>query len=291
MSTGRHVTVNEPARQRTQQETEQAPTRGGVTYLEAGAGVPVLFLHGIGGAARVWTPQLDAFAAAGYRALAWDMPGYGGSAPLPLATMDALAAALGGFIAELGLDRPVLVGHSIGGMVVQRLLAEAPHAARAVVLAQTSAAFGSKDPAWEQAFISARLGPLDAGRGMADLAEAMVADLVGDAPDPAGVALAQDCLARTPDSTYRDSVLAMPGFDQRAALGRIAVPTLLLAGSRDRSAPAAGMERMAARIPGARCVVLDGVGHLANLERPAEFNAAVLGFLDAKLSRSDAAPP
>lgn len=278
--TAQHETrVDEAPHQGTQMDTEQVPTRGGITYLEAGEGVPVLFLHGIGGAARSWTPQLDAFASAGYRALAWDMPGYGGSEPLPLVTIDALAAALGGYIAELGLDRPVLVGHSIGGMIVQRLLATTPHAARAVVLAQTSAAFGSKDPAWERDFVSARLGPLDAGHGMAELAAGMVADLVGDDPDPAGVALAQNCFARTPDSTYRDTVLALRGFDQRAALPRIAVPALLLAGGRDRNAPASSMERMARQIPGARCVVLDGVGHLANLERPAEFNAAVLGFL------------
>ena len=55
--------------------------------------------------------------------------------------------------------------------------------------------------------------------------------------------------------------------------------TLLLAGSDDRAAPAVGLERMAGRIPGAQYAVLDGVGHLANLERPAAFNTAVLGFL------------
>ena len=279
MTIRHEVQVDEPARQGTQQETEQVPTRGGVTYLEAGAGMPVLFLHGIGGAARMWTPQLDAFAAAGHRALAWDMPGHGGSAPLPLVTMDALAAALAGFMAELGLDRPVLVGHSMGGMIVQRLLAASPHAARAVVLAQTSAAFGSKDPAWEEEFIRSRLGPLDAGHSMADLAEGMVADLLGSAPDPNGAALARECFAHVPDSTYRDTVLALRGFDGRDALGHIAVPTLLLAGSEDRAAPPAGMERMAGRIPGARYAVLDGVGHLANLERPAAFNAAVVEFL------------
>ena len=279
MTTRHEIQVDEPARQGTQQETEQVPTRGGVTYLEAGAGMPVLFLHGIGGAARMWTPQLDAFAAAGHRALAWDMPGHGGSAPLPLVTMDALAAALAGYMAELGLDRPVLVGHSMGGMIVQRLLAASPHAARAVVLAQTSAAFGSKDPAWEEEFIRSRLGPLDAGHSMADLAEGMVADLLGSAPDPGGAALARECFAHVPASTYRDTVLALRGFDGRDVLGRIAVPTLLLAGSEDRAAPPAGMERMAGRIPGARYAVLDGVGHLANLERPAAFNAAVLEFL------------
>ena len=274
------VCVQQPAHQQTQQETQQVAERAGITYIAAGpvGAVPVLFLHGIGGAARGFAAQIEHFGRE-YRAVAWDMPGYGGSAPLPLVSIDALAATLGQFIAELGLERPVLVGHSIGGMIVQRLLAEAPHIARAVVLAQTSAAFGSKDPAWADDFIRARLAPLDAGQSMAELAQGMVAQMVGDDPDPKGVALAQDCIAHTPESTYRDMVLAMPGFDLRDGLGRIAVPTLVLAGGRDPSAPAPAMERMAGRIPGVRYTLLDGVGHLANLEQPARFNAAVEEFL------------
>lgn len=272
------VPVAQAAHQQTQQETQQVQDVGGIAYLAEGTGVPVVFLHGIGGAARQFAAQLGYFGR-GRRAVAWDMPGYGGSAPLPLVTMDALAAALAGFIAALGLERPVLVGHSIGGMIVQQLMARAPHAARALVLAQTSAAFGGRDPAWAEGFIRDRLGPLDEGRSMADLAPGMVAAMVGADADPAGLAVARECIAHTPESAYRDTVLAMPGFDQRAALGRIAVPTLLLAGTRDPNAPLAGMQRMAERIPGARLVALEGVGHLAHLEQPARFNAALEDFL------------
>ena len=273
--------VEEPARQATQQEWEQVRVLGDITYLEAGppGAPPVVFLHGIGGAARGFLPQLDHFGRA-WRAVAWDMPGHGGSSPLEIVTIDTLTAALAGFLAQAGLDRPVLVGHSLGGMVAQRLLALQPHAARALALAQTSAAFGSRDPAWGEGFVAARLGPLDAGHTMAALAEGLVADVAGDAPDPAGMDLARWCYAHTPDSTYRDTVRALPGFDMRDALSRIAVPTLVLAGSQDRNAPPAGMQRMAARIPGATYVELPGAGHLAHLEQPAAFNAAVQRFLD-----------
>ncbi len=273
--------VEEPARQGTQQEWEQVRILGDVTYLEAGlpGAPPLMFLHGIGGAARGFLPQLDQFGRA-WRAVAWDMPGHGGSSPLEIVSIDSLAAALAGFLAQAGLDRPVLVGHSLGGMVAQRLLALQPQAVRALVLAQTSAAFGSRDPAWGEAFVAARLGPLDAGHTMAGLADGMVADMVGDAPDPAGVSLARWCHAHTPDSTYRDMVRALPGFDMREALRRITAPTLVLAGSRDHDAPPAGMRRMAARIPGATYAELPGAGHLAYLEQPAAFNTAVQGFMN-----------
>lgn len=275
------VHVAEAPRQATQQEWDQVQVQGDITYLQSGRdGAPaIVFLHGIGGAARCFLPQLDGLRD-GWRVIAWDMPGHGGSTPLELVSVDSLTAALAGFLHALGLERPVLVGHSLGGMLVQRLLSVQPGAARAVVLAQTSAAFGSKDPAWGAEFLHAQLGPLDAGHGMADLAAGLVAGMAGDDPDPDGLALARECLARTPDSTYRDTVLALPGFDLRDALPRLAVPALVLAGTRDRNAPAAAMERMAARIPGARFMALEGAGHLAHLERPGAFNALVRSFLD-----------
>ena len=260
----------------------EAGKAGGVAYLAAGDpdAPPLVFLHGIGGAARQWAAQLDYFGGRGFRAVAWDMPGYGGSAPLETMSIDTLAAALLGFLRALGLERPVLVGHSIGGMVVQLVLAEgAPHPIRAAVLAQTSPAFGSRDGSFQERFLSERLGPLDAGRSMAEMADTLVPAMAGDDPDPAGVALARDLMARTPESTYRDCVMAMLGFDLRAALGRIGLPVLVLAGTRDANAPAPMMERMAARIPGACYVALRGVGHLAPLEQPGRFNAALDAFL------------
>ena len=109
--------------------------------------------------------------------------------------------------------------------------------------------------------------------------------MVGPDADSAGVVLACDCLAHTPDSTYRDSIMAMPGFDCRAALAEIAVPALVLSGTLDTAAPSSGMQRMAARIPGAQYAALEGAGHLAYLEQPQAFNAAVEQFLQG-LQRS-----
>ena len=239
-----------------------------------------MFLHGIGGAARAWRGQLEFFGDR-FRAIAWDMPGYGGSAPLPAVSIATLADALQDFLQQVGAIKPVLVGHSIGGMIVQQWLTKHPRSPRAVVLAQTSPAFGKADGDWQKEFIGARLGPLDRGETMASLAPSLVKELVGDNADIRGMELARDCMAAVPEASYRATMLALLGFDQRNALKDIAVPTLVLSGSRDKNAPAPMMAKMATYIPSARYVELEGVGHLANLERPAAFNAALDYFLKA----------
>ncbi|HYZ42432.1 MAG TPA: alpha/beta fold hydrolase, partial [Stellaceae bacterium] len=129
-------------------------TRDGRFGYEA-AGDPdqpaLVFLHGIGGAARAWRGQLETFGHR-YRAVAWDMPGYGASAPLAATGMATLADALQDFLQQIGAAKPVLVGHSIGGMIVQQWLVRYPRVAAAVVLAQTSSAFGKADGDWQKSF-------------------------------------------------------------------------------------------------------------------------------------------
>jgi 3-oxoadipate enol-lactonase len=244
---------------------------------------PLIFLHGIGGAARAWRAQLDFFGDR-YRAIAWDMPGYGGSAPLAAVSIASLADALRDFLQQVGATKPILVGHSIGGMIVQQLLATNPDIAGAAVLAQTSPAFGKPDGDWQKTFLDARLGPLDRGETMVSLAPTLVGELVGDDPDTGGMDLARDCMSAVPEATYRATMLALMGFDQRSALGNIAVPTLVLSGSKDRNAPAPMMAKMATYIPSAKYVELEGAGHLVNLERPAAFNAALDRFLNAHVA-------
>jgi 3-oxoadipate enol-lactonase len=262
------------------------------TYLEAGApDAPALvFLHGIGGRAEAWRGQVERFGAT-CRSLAWDMPGYGGSAPLGQVSIAWLAEALAEFLRQTSVERPILVGHSIGGMIVQAYLAGRPAETAAAVLAQTSAAFGRPGGEWQRQFIAARLGPLDAGKTMASLAAGIVQELVGEGPNPEGVEVARASMAAVPEASYRAMMHALLGFDGREALGRIRVPVLVLAGSRDTNAPAPMMSRMAERIPGASFVCIEGAGHLANLERPAAFDTALRRFLAERVFAREGAMP
>ncbi|MCP5366962.1 MAG: alpha/beta fold hydrolase [Hyphomicrobiales bacterium] len=250
----------------------------GDDFIEQGRGAAVVFIHGIGGGAACWTRQVDAFGRL-CRAMAWNMPGYGGTALLPETTFAAVADRLAALLDARGIDRAHLVGHSLGGMVAQEFCARHGERLHTVTLCATSSAFGKSDGDFQRAFLADRLGPLDAGRTMADMAADLVPGLLGDDPDPAGTALALDCMARVPADTYRAMMRCLVTFDRRQALAAIPVPALVLAGGRDTTAPASMMERMAVRIPAADYVCLDGAGHMVNMERPGPFNAALAAFL------------
>ena len=261
----------------------------GPHVLRAGSGVPIIFLHGIGGAARLWTPQIEHFSRRGYDAIAFDLPGYGGQAPLADGTsFDALTETLEALIAQSDVERPVLVGHSLGGMVVQTFLRRHPQGARAAVFSGTSPAFGNPKGEFQQKFLADRLRPLDEGMTMRELAPQLVAGMIGPEADPAGIALAQSCMEATPPETYRAMVNCLVTFDERANLAQIRLPVLVLAAELDGNAPAPMMRKMAGYIPGAHYVELPRAGHLANVEKPDAFNAAIETFLATALRQDQA---
>lgn len=243
----------------------------------------VVFLHGVGGSARAFAPQMESFAAAGFAPVALDLPGYGARAPVQAMDFDELARDVEAAIAERGLRRPVLVGHSLGGMVAQSMLRRRPDGYAAAVLCCTSPTFGDPGGEFQRKFVADRLAPLDAGQSMAELAAGIIDGVVGPKLDAGGRALAVACMAAVPPDTYRAAVHCLTGFDERGNLASIRVPVLCLSGERDSNAPPRMMERMATRIPGARYVCLSGAGHLPNLEQPPAFDAAVIEFLRAVL--------
>jgi pimeloyl-ACP methyl ester carboxylesterase len=244
----------------------------------------VVMLHGIGADSRLWQPQVASFATRGYRTVPLDFPGYGGRPPVDSMDFEGLAADVEAAIAARGLEHPVLLGHSMGGMVVQTLLRRRPEAYAAAILCATSPAFGNPSGEFQQKFVAARMRPLDEGLSLADIAEDTLAKLVGPrGVHPAWRGLAIEALGATPSRTFRAAVRCLVTFDERPSLGTIRIPTLCLAGEADTNAPAPVMERMAGKIPGAEYICLPGIGHMPNIEAPAEFDAAVLAFLDRHL--------
>ncbi|MCC2634226.1 alpha/beta fold hydrolase [Ramlibacter sp.] len=249
------------------------------TFTTLGGGPTVLMLHGIGGGHLSFAPQVESLAVAGYRAVAWDMPGYGHSAPIEPYTFKGLAQSCVLLIESLKVSNVVLVGHSMGGMVAQEVVARRPDLVSRLVLCGTSPAFGKPDGDWQREFVSQRTAPLDAGKSMADLAETLVPQMVGPGSLPEGLRLATHCMGMVPAATYRRALECIVTFDRRANLPNINVPTLLIAGEHDRNAPPAVMKKMAEAIPRSTFIQMKGIGHLQNLEAPDDFDGLLLNFL------------
>lgn len=242
----------------------------------------LLFLHGVGGSHAAWDRQLPYFNARGHRAVAWDQPGYGGRSAVEPYDLVTIAAALRREIETLGAGPVVLVGHSMGGFIAQEGYAHFPQLIKALVLCFTSAAFGGTGSEFARQFVAARIGPLDEGRSMADIAARLMPTMRGTKSAPGGIEHAERLMAAVPPATYRKAVQLLTTFDRRAQLPEIRVPTLLVAGSDDRTAPASVMERMAAKIPAAEFVMLAGCGHLGPMDQPEEFNEALREFLERR---------
>ena len=235
----------------------------------------LVFLHGVGGGHAAWDEQVGHFSRLGYECVAWDQPGYGSAAIVEPYSFESVARALREMI---GGKPSVLIGHSMGGLVAQEAYARYPEKISALALTFTSAAFvGSSDFAAK--FVAERLDPLDAGATMAELAARVMPQMGGSKAVAGSVERAQRIMAELSPATYRKAVRMLTSFDRRADLPKIAVPTLLVAGTDDRTAPPSIMERMSAKIPKAEYVLLEGCGHLGPMDQPEAFNAALAGFL------------
>jgi pimeloyl-ACP methyl ester carboxylesterase len=250
-------------------------------------GPPVVLLHGVGGGRESWGDVIAgtgrAIAGAGFTAIAVDLPGYGDSPSIEPYDMAGLAGAVRALVDSLGPERVAIVGHSMGGMAAQELMARSPSRIAALALIGTSAAFGRRDGAWQREFLSQRLAPLDAGKGMATLAPGLIKGMASRRAPHDAVARAALLMSAVPEATYRRALAAIAGFDRREALADLRVPVLCLVGADDRNAPPSVMRQMASSIVGAEYRELPHVGHLAHMEAPQAVNAALVDFLQRHL--------
>lgn len=251
----------------------------------------VVLLHGVGGGRESWGDALsgtgEALAQAGFHVAAADLPGYGDSPRIDPYDLPGMARAVRALIDHLGPGPAAVVGHSMGGMVAQELMAQelstpGPQRVAALVLMATSPAFGRPGGAWQQQFLTQRLAPLDAGLGMARLAPGLVAGMAAPGAPHDAVARAALLMASVPEATYRVALAAIAGFDRRDTLAALRLPVLCLSGEHDRNAPPGVMEQMAARIPGAEYRCIPGLGHLAQMEAPQAVNPVLVDFLQRR---------
>jgi len=258
-------------------------------FTSLGAGPTVLMLHGAASGYRSFAPQVEHYALQGFRAVAWDMPGYGLSAPVEPYGVRGLANSCIHLIEALrapdAAPHPrsvVLLGHGLGGMVAQEVVMRRPDLVSRLVL---SSCASGPDTGWltEAQRQTALLDEL--ANDMPQLADAVLPGQTGPLALPAGMQLARHCMAQLSPVTYRRALQAQAAFDRDAALSHIHVPTLLIVGEHDRIAPGHAIERMAGKIQGSQWVQMPGLGHWPHLESPDAFDALVLDFLHARVER------
>jgi 3-oxoadipate enol-lactonase len=251
-----------------------------VSHIEKGPrdGEALIFLHGIGGDCHSWDFQLESFSD-DYRAIAWDMPGYGNSTSINPMTFENLSNSLFKLIDHLKIEQAHIIGHSMGGMIAQQAIATSENRFKTATLSATSPAFGKSDGEFQKNFIKARIKPLEDGLTMEDLAKIQVPNMIGDKPNPEGLDLAYTSMSKVNPEAFKASMHCLVEFDRRDNLSLIKIPTLLVSGERDTNAPPPMMKKMASKIPGSTYFCMTGTGHLSNMERPEEFNLVLRKFI------------
>ena len=243
--------------------------------LEGPAGAPVLILaHSLGNNLGMWEPQVAALHDR-WRVLRYDHRGHGRS-PCPPGpyTVEEIARDALAVIASIGVERFAFCGISLGGLVGQWLALHEGWRVERLVLASTAARIGT-DEIWNARLESVRAGGMSAVVDAA-IERSFTPGFRARAPE-AVARLRATILANAPEG-YMAAIAAVRDFDAREAVSRIRVPTLVISGSGDVSTPPADGHFLADRIPGARYQEVDAA-HLANLEAPEAFNAALLEFL------------
>jgi 3-oxoadipate enol-lactonase len=227
---------------------------------------------------RMWDAQMDAFTKQ-YRVLRYDKRGHGETdvAPGPY-SFELLADDVLALLDALRITRTHFVGLSMGGMTGMTMALRKPSVLRTLVLCDTT----SKDPLGDPASWQQRIDAVNAGASMEPLVESTVArfltpDTVKNRPEIADAVRAM--VRSTPVAGYVACCQAIAKLNLTHRLREISIPTMVVVGADDPATTVEMARTIHHGIDGSELVILKDAAHLSNLEQPAAFNEAVLGFL------------
>ncbi|MCA1643228.1 MAG: alpha/beta hydrolase [Acidobacteria bacterium] len=250
-----------------------------MAYEEAGSGVPVVLLHGFPFNRSLWREQIEVLKDT-HRVVAPDLRGHGETevATGP-ATMEEMARDVAALLDELRIERPVVGGLSMGGYVALAFHRLFPRRVRALLLADTRAQADTEEGKRAREETAQRA----LAEGMTAIADAMLPKLLAHTTHmkhPEAVERVREMILATKPEGAAAALRGMAERrDQTNYLANILQPTLVVVGSEDQLTPPADSEVMRREIRGSRLEVFEGAGHVSNVERPAEFNAALTKFL------------
>ena len=265
-----------------------------LAVVDKGRGAPVLLVHGFPLDHSMWSGQIDSLSDR-FRVIAPDLRGFGASGVAEgIATMEGFADDLARLLDALQIDRPAtFVGLSMGGYIAWQFWRRHPERLDRLVLCDTRALPDSEDTARGRLLTAERV----LVQGPSVIAEPMIERLFAPATRAAAAGVAgagvaggrgaADCVESVRRVILSTSPLsiaaALRGMAQRVDaspwLPLIDLPTLVVCGEHDGISPPSEMRSLAESMRQATFVQLDGVGHMAPLESPAEFNARLTEWL------------
>ena len=245
-----------------------------IYYETAGSGAPVVLIHGGQMDRRMWDPQFESWSKQ-YRVVRYDVRGYGRSAvpTLPYSDVDDLLAVLD----ALGIARAHLIGLSLGGRIaIDFTLVHPDRVASLVAVAAGMSGFEFSAGNWPQQMRAAQEGGGEAAAELWLKDPYMVPAMEHPDLAPRIRQLVLENAREWLSNPLLPKRLQPPAAKRLAEIG---VPTLVVVGDRDVPDMQKVADQLAREVKGARKVVVSGAGHIVNLEKPAEFDRAVLGFL------------
>ncbi len=250
--------------------------------------LPIVLVHGFMGGSPQWLTQREAWSALG-PVIVVDLPGFSFNAHLTAPdTIAGFATWVLDHLSDLGVERFHLLGHSMGGMIVQQMTAQAPVRVQKLVLYGTGA-LGNMPGRFETLDVSAERAAKD---GVANTADRISATwfLRGEAdpkyPGCAGIA------RMSAAESLQAGLMAMKGWSGADQLQHIQSETLVIWGEADRAYDWAQVERLWRDIPNSHLAVVPDCSHAVHLEKPELFNAIVSDFFGEQLTgRCHAALP
>ena len=232
----------------------------------------------------MWALQSRWLAFHGWNVIALDLPGHGLSQGPPLPTVEAMAAWIAALIDAVGSKCAALIGHSMGSLIALEAAARFPERVQSIVLVAPAAAMPVHPD-----LLAAAAADDHAAIDMVNLWGHGYAAGVGGsrAPGQWMVGIAERILAKAaPGVLYNDLKACNAYRAGLAAAAQVAAPALLICGERDQMTPLKSGRALAASIPGATIVALQGAGHMLLAERPHELQGAIAKHLAVNPARA-----
>jgi pimeloyl-ACP methyl ester carboxylesterase len=252
--------------------------KGDITsYLTAGAGAPVVLLHGIGGGAASWFLQLDALGVS-QNTLAWDAPGYGQSSPIPASQIGSAIAhgeRMWRWLDALKITEPVsLVGQSLGCIIAAAAASLRPQRVHELTLLAPALGYGKSAPQVREAKRDERIKNVEA-LGMAGIAEKRAAAMLAPNASTEKIQSVRETMAAIPAAGYIAATHLLADSDLKTLLENLPMPITVAAGRSDTITPYAQCKALASEM---KClfVTLGDAGHASPTDTP-DLVSALLG--------------